>query len=91
MNLYICYKLIRWPDDLNSFSMLARCSQRLGSMEKDSMKHLMKIDLTLLLKRSLMDMCTLLSLIYGARTWSLTEFQKLKLEGCQRETDRAGY
>ncbi|PZC78256.1 hypothetical protein B5X24_HaOG202328 [Helicoverpa armigera] len=54
-----------------------------------SMKHYMKGDLPLSLKRKLVDMCILPVLTYGAQTWSLTECQKSKLKVCQRAMERS--
>jgi endonuclease/exonuclease/phosphatase family metal-dependent hydrolase len=54
-----------------------------------SMKHLMKGDLPISLKRRLMDMCILPILTYGAQTWSLTLSQKSKLGVCQRAMERS--
>ncbi|PZC76493.1 hypothetical protein B5X24_HaOG204513 [Helicoverpa armigera] len=54
-----------------------------------SMKHYMKGDLPLSLKRKLVDMCILPVLTYGAQTWSLTECQKSSLKVCQRAMERS--
>ncbi|KAJ2950316.1 hypothetical protein O0L34_g11682 [Tuta absoluta] len=54
-----------------------------------SMKHLMKGDLPLCLKRQLVDMFILPILTYGAQTWSLTGIQKFRLGACQRAMERS--
>lgn len=53
------------------------------------MKELMKGNLSLSLKRRLIDMCILPILIYGTQTWALPKALKSKLKICQRAMERS--